>query len=355
MILMRVGIIGASGFAGGTLVQLLLFHKEIELTYVTSRTYVGKYVHSQIPTLRGMTDLKFELPNNDQIRNKCDVVFTAVPHKTAHQMMPDLLNCGVKVIDLSADFRIKDVNAYSEYYGEHSHPELLKDAVYGMPELHREEIKKAKLVAVPGCQASSTIYALVPLIRDNLINPNLIIADSKTGSSGSGAEVTEASHHPIRSNCVRPYKLTGHRHTAEIEQELQFVSETKTPVKVGFSAHAVDLTRGILTTTYSFPQKNDITEKDVIKAYRKSYSNEKFIRFMKISSGVFQLPDPKLIMGTNYVDVGFELDTHINRIVSVCALDNLVKGTAGNAIQSLNLMCNFKEEEGLLFPGLFPY
>jgi N-acetyl-gamma-glutamyl-phosphate/LysW-gamma-L-alpha-aminoadipyl-6-phosphate reductase len=352
---MRVGIIGASGYAGGTLVQLLLFHKNVELTYVTSRKYVGKFVYSQIPTLRGMTDLKFELPNNETIRNKCDIVFTAVPHGTSHEMMPDLLASGVKVIDLSADFRLKDPNVYKKYYNEHSHPELMSSAAYGMPELHREQIKTAKLVAVPGCMASSVIYALSPLIREGLIQTNHIIADSKTGSSGSGAEVSEASHHPIRANCVRPYKLTGHRHTAEIEQELTLVGNNQDQVKVGFSAHAVDLTRGILSTTYSIPKLEKIEEKDIIKAYRKFYTGEKFVRFMKISTGVFQLPDPKLIMGTNYVDVGFELDEHVSRIVSVCALDNLVKGTAGNAIQSMNIMSNFKEEEGLLFPGLFPY
>jgi N-acetyl-gamma-glutamyl-phosphate/LysW-gamma-L-alpha-aminoadipyl-6-phosphate reductase len=352
---MRIGVIGASGFAGGALVQLLLFHKDITLTYITSRSLVGKYVHSKIPTLRGMTDLKFELPNNDLIRQKCDLIFTAVPHQTAHEIVGDILATGVKVIDLSADFRLHKLEDYKEYYGEHSHPELLSEAVYGMPELHRDQIKKARLIAVPGCQAASTIYALAPLIKEKLIDPNRIIADSKTGSSGSGAEVSEASHHPIRANCIRPYKLVGHRHTAEIEQELSFIAGDNTQVHVGFSAHAVDLTRGILTTTHSFPLNLKIEEKEIIKSYRKFYSGEKFIRFMKLSSGVFQLPDPKLIMGTNYVDVGFELDTHISRIVSVCALDNLIKGTAGNAIQCMNLVSNFKEDEGLCFPGIFPY
>jgi N-acetyl-gamma-glutamyl-phosphate/LysW-gamma-L-alpha-aminoadipyl-6-phosphate reductase len=323
---------------------------------LTSRTFVGKFVHSQIPTLRGIINLKFEMPSNEQIRNKCDIVFTAVPHKASHEMMKSILDCGVKVIDLSADFRLKNISAYNIYYGDHSCPELLSEAVYGMPEIHRNEIKNAKLVAVPGCQASSAIYALAPLIKEKLIELNHIIIDSKTGSSGSGAEISESSHHPLRANSLRPYKLAGHRHTAEIEQELTGLFEGSEQIKVGFSAHGVNLTRGILSTTYSYLSSNkQVEEKDIIKAYRNFYQNEKFIRFMKLANGVFRLPDPKLIMGTNYADVGFELDSHVNRIISVCALDNLVKGTAGNAIQCMNIMLNLNEETGLEFPGLYPY
>jgi N-acetyl-gamma-glutamyl-phosphate/LysW-gamma-L-alpha-aminoadipyl-6-phosphate reductase len=353
---MRVGIIGGSGYAGGAAIQLLCFHPEVEITFISSRKLMGKYVHSQIPNLRGVIDLKFEFPNNDIIAKKCDLVFTAVPHNTAHQLVPELLNLGIKVIDLSADFRLRKLEYYSEYYGDHSHPELLASAVYGMPELHREQIKSAKLVAVPGCMASSAIYALAPLVKEKLIDPKHIVADSKTGSSGSGAEVSESSHHPLRANSLRPYKLSGHRHTAEIEQELSILNGQESSITVGFSAHAVDLTRGILTTTHAYPNGEVLPdEKTVIKAYRSFYQGEKFIRFMKLAQGVFRLPDPKLIAGTNYVDVGFELDPHGNRIVSVCALDNLIKGTAGNAIQCLNIMSGFKEDTALTFPGLYPY
>jgi len=349
---MRVGIIGGSGFAGSTLAQILTFHPDVELTYISSRRYVGKYIHQVIPNLHNKTRLKFDLPENDLIEEKCDIIFTAVPHHTSHEMIPDLLDLGLKVIDLSADYRLKDLKKYNEYYGNHSSPSLFKDAVYGMPELYREKIKNAKLIAVPGCQASCAIYALAPLINENLIDRKKIIVDSKTGSSGSGASATEASHHPIRANSIRPYKMTGHRHTAEIEQELSNICGED--VKVGFSAHAVNLTRGILGTIYSFPL-NEIDERTIIKAYRKFYRKEKFIRFRKMKAGLFRLPDPKLIMGTNYVDVGFELDNHIDRIISLCALDNLVKGTAGNATQCLNIIAGFPQEKGIKQIGMFPY
>jgi [amino group carrier protein]-6-phospho-L-2-aminoadipate/5-phospho-L-glutamate reductase len=351
----RIGIIGGSGFAGGSLIQLLCFHPDIELTFISSRKWVGKFIHTQIPILRGISKLKFELPKIENIAEKCDLVFTAVPHKTAQEIVPNLVDHGLKVIDLSADFRLRKIEPYNEYYGEHSHPEMLKEAVYGMPELHRDEIKNAKLVAVPGCQAASAIYALAPLIKNNMIDPLKIIVDSKTGSSGSGAIATESSHHPIRANSIRPYKLTGHRHTAEIEQELGNLANG-TDVKIGFSAHAVNLTRGILGTAYTFPLNDKMPEeRDIIKAYRTFYRGEKFVRFMRLATGVFRLPDPKLIAGSNYADVSFEIDTHINRIVSLCALDNLIKGTAGNAIQSMNIMLGLKEETALEFPGLYPY
>ena len=254
---MRVGIVGGSGFAGGTLIQLLAFHPKIELTYISSRSQVGKYIHTQIPNLRGITNLKFELPNDEIIAEKCDLIFTAVPHKTAHDLVPKYLERGLKVIDLSADFRLKQINDYKQYYGEHTHPELLEKAVYGMPEIHREQIKSADLVAVPGCQAAASIYSLAPLIDAKFIDENHIVVDSKTGSSGSGAKASESSHHPIRANSIRPYKLSGHRHTAEIEQELSALQNI--PIKIGFSAHAVNLTRGILATAHSFP-KGDLPE-----------------------------------------------------------------------------------------------
>lgn len=358
---MKIGIIGGSGFAGGTLLQILLMHPEVEVTKVTSRSLVGKFIHTVHPNLRNISNnLKFSILNAEKLKDECDLVFTAIPHGTAHELIPDLLETGLKVIDLSADYRIKSQSIYEGYYGPHSSPEYIEKAVYGMPELHREDIKNAELIAGPGCHASSAIYALAPLVNEGLINSGSIIIDSKTGSSGAGHKVSEASHHPFRENSIRPYKMTGHRHTAEIEQELNFVqnklqyNET-IAVKVGFSAHGVNLIRGILSTCHVFIKDGiNLEEKQLYKAYRKFYRKEPFIRFIKQRTGLYQLPDPKLIAGTNYADVGFELDDHLNRIVALCSLDNLVKGAAGNAVQCMNIMMGVDEKAGLDFPGLFP-
>ncbi len=357
---MEVGVIAASGYAGGEAVRLLSSHPNVDLNYITSRKLISKYFHSIYPNLRNILNLKFEEYSIEKAKEKCDIVFLAVPHGISQGMVPELLESGLKVVDLSADFRLKDKNIYQTYYkNEHSHPELLDKAVYGLPELHREEIKKANLIAVAGCHASSAIYGLYPLVNENLIQVNNIIVDSKTGSSGSGASINESTHHPIRANSIRPYKMTGHRHTAEIEQELTLIlkkkNKLKQEVKVGFSAHAVNLVRGILSTSHVFfDDTRKIDEKVLFKAYRRIYNNEPFIRLVNQKTGVFRLPDPKLIIGTNYSDIGFQIDTRMNRIVVLCALDNLVKGTAGNAIQCMNIMCGFPETSGLEFPGFFP-
>ena len=351
----NIGVVAASGYAGGETVRLLSSHPKVKLNYITSRKLISKYFHSVYPNFRNISTLKFEEYNLDNATEKCDIVFLAVPHKISQDIVPELLEAGLKVIDLSADFRIKDEKIYKKYYKkEHSHPELLESAVYGIPELHRDEIKNAELVAVAGCQASSAIYGLYPLIKEGLIQINNIIIDSKTGSSGSGAGFNESSHHPVRANSIRPYKMTGHRHTAEIEQELSLLCSNK-EVKVGFSAHGVNLVRGILSTSHVFFDKSiEMDEKTIIKAFRTAFKDEPFLRLVNQKTGIFRLPDPKIIVGTNYCDVGFELDSNMNRIVVLCALDNLVKGTAGNAVQCMNLMCGFPETTGLEFPGYYP-
>lgn len=356
----NVGVVGASGFAGGETVRLLSNHPKVNVNYITSRKLIGKYFHSIYPNLRNVVDYKFEEYKVKTAQEKCDILFLATPHGISQDMVPSLLETGLKIIDLSADFRLKDAKLYRNYYKkDHSNPELFQEAVYGLPELHRDQIKDAHLVAVAGCHASSAIYGLYPLIRGELIQTNNIIVDSKTGSSGSGASVNESTHHPIRANSIRPYKMTGHRHTAEIEQELNLqLSREKskeTKVKVGFSAHAVNLVRGILSTTHVFIADNsNLTERVLFKTYRKAFKGEPFLRLVNQNTGVFRLPDPKIIAGTNYCDIGFELDNHLNRIVVLCTLDNLIKGTAGNAVQSMNIMCDFSEALGLEFPGYFP-
>lgn len=351
----NVGVVAASGYAGGEAVRLLSFHPKVKLNYITSRKLISKYFHSVYPNFRNVSNLKFEEYNLEDAKNKCDIIFLAVPHKISQDLVPDLLEVGLKVIDLSADFRIKDEKVYQKYYKkEHSHPELLESAVYGIPELHRNEIKKADLVAVAGCQASSAIYGLYPLVREGLIQVNNIIIDSKTGSSGSGAGFNESSHHPVRANSIRPYKMTGHRHIAEIEQELAGIGKNK-EVKVGFSAHGVNLVRGILSTSHVFFDESiEMDEKTIFKAYRRAFKEEPFLRLVNQKAGIFRLPDPKIVVGTNYCDVGFQLDSNMNRIVVLSALDNLVKGTAGNGVQCMNLMCGFPETTGLEFPGYYP-
>jgi len=357
---MNVGVIAASGYAGGEAVRILSSHPKVNLNYITSRKLIGKYFHSIYPNLRNISNLKFEEYSSKKATERCDLVFMATPHKVSQDLVPELIEAGLKVIDLSADFRLKDKKIYQKYYKkEHSYPELLKKAVYGLPELHREEIKDSNLIAVAGCHASSAIYGLYPLIKEDLIQTKGIIIDSKSGSSGSGADFNESTHHPIRANSIRAYKMTGHRHTAEIEQELMLIlknfSNKDHIVQVGFSAHAVNLVRGILSTSHLFfDESTEINEKILFKAYRAAYGNEPFIRIIKQKTGIFRLPDPKLVIGTNFADVGFVIDDHMNRIVVLCALDNLVKGAAGNAVQCMNIMCGFPETTGLEFPGYFP-
>lgn len=356
----NVGVVAASGYAGSETVRILNQHPNVNLTYITSRKLIGKYFHQVYPNFRNILDLKFEEFMVEQAKKKCDIIFLAVPHGISQNMVPDLLEVGLKVIDLSADFRLKDPLIYRKYYKkEHACSHLFDKAVYGMPELHRKELKQAELIAVAGCHAASAIYALFPLVKNNLIRTDPIIVDSKTGSSGSGATFNESTHHPIRANSIRPYKMTGHRHTAEIEQELSVLNNqqknNQKPLKVGFSAHGVNLVRGILSTSHVFfDEALEVDEKSLFKAYRESFKNEPFLRLINQKSGIFRLPDPKIIVGTNYSDIGFQLDEHMNRIVALCALDNLIKGTAGNAVQCMNLACGFSEKAGLDFPGYFP-
>jgi len=349
---MRIGVVGGSGYVGGELLRLLLSHPEVEVTLVTSQKHAGEYVHFVHPNLRGVTPLKFIRYNLSEIERKCDLVFTALPHGTSIKFVPELLDAGLKVVDMSADFRLKDPENYIKWYGwSHPAPELLKEAVYGLPELHREEIRKAKLVACPGCIATSAILALAPMVKADFIDNNKIIVDAKVGSSGAGSNPSKASHHPERFGGTRPYKPVDHRHIPEIEQELNLVS--KKPVNVAFTPHAANMVRGILSTIHAFLTK-EITMKEVWMAYRSMYEAEPFIRLFKYKKGLYQLPDPKIVVGSNFCDIGFELDLRVNRLVVFSAIDNLVKGAAGQAIQCLNIMFGLNEKLGLEHLSLHP-
>ncbi len=347
---MKAGIIGASGYTGGDLIRLLLIHPDVELTYITSRQFQGKYVKHLHPNLRGITDIKFEELTTERA-SECDIIFLAVPHKASMNIAPDLLKSGLKIVDLSADFRLKDPQVYEKYYCPHSHPELFEKAVYGLPELYRGDLKKAEIAAAPGCMAASAILGLAPLMKEAFIDTDHIIIDSKIGSSGGGKTFSFASHHPERSGVVRPYAATGHRHLAEINQELSILA--KKLVKVGLSTHAVSMVRGILSTIHVF-LTSPVEDKDLWKAYRRMYNEEPFIRLIKQPIGNYRLPDPKAVVGSNFCDIGFVLDEEIPRVVILSALDNLIKGAAGSAVQCMNIMLGLEETRGLMIPAAHP-
>ncbi len=350
--MVRVGIIGGSGYTGGELLRLLLSHPEVEITQVTSREYVGEYVFRVHSNLRGVTNLQFDKPDLSKTINLCDLVFMSTPHGVSSKLTPKLLEAGLKVIDLSADFRLKNPEDYPKWYGwNHPAPDTLKKAVYGVPELYREKIRDAQLVACPGCMAVVTILALAPVIKANLIDKDHIVVDVKIGSSGAGAKPSASTHHAERFGVVRPYKPTGHRHTAEIEQELSLIAGSN--VKVSMSAHAVNIVRGILTTVHSFlVEKADTAT--IWKAFRSLYQGEPFIRLVRDRKGLYRLPDPKVVVGSNFCDLGFEIDNHTNRLVILGAIDNLIKGAAGIAVQNMNIMLRIDEKTGLNQPALHP-
>jgi N-acetyl-gamma-glutamyl-phosphate/LysW-gamma-L-alpha-aminoadipyl-6-phosphate reductase len=349
---LKIGIIGGTGYVGGELLRLLLLHPHVEVTMVTSRQTAGEYVFNVHPNLRGLTQLKFVPQDIAELQKNCDLVFTATPHRGSVNLVPKLLEAGLKVIDMSADFRLKNPDDYDKWYGwKHANPQLLKEAAYGLPELHRQEIKSARLVACPGCMATAAILPLAPVIKADLVEKNKIVVDVKIGSSGAGSKPTIASHHPERFGGVRPYKVAGHRHLAEVEQELNNL--TNEPVTVSFTPHAVNMVRGILSTIHVFP-KTPLTNKDVWKTLRSQYEGEPFIRFVKYQKGPYQLPDPKVTMGTNFCDIGFELDPHANRLLLFSAIDNMVKGASGQGVQCLNILMGIDENTGLKSTGFHP-
>lgn len=346
--MVKASIVGASGYTGGELLRLLLIHPEVELDKVTSERNAGKPITKLNPNLRKFSDLEFT--SVKELGNDMDLVFLCVPHKTAQEYVKQFYDSGIKVIDLSADYRLRKREHYEKYYCEHKYPELLEKAVYGMPELHREEIKNAKIVGSPGCLATSAILAAAPLFKEGLAEE--VIMDAKIGSSAAGAKFDLSTHHPERRGTVRSYKPTGHRHIAEIEQELSFVAGRE--VKIGFSPHQVEMVRGILTTVHAKPLK-ELKDIDLWKAYRGMYGNEPFIRIVKDKQTVYRYPEPTIVSGTNFCDIGFEIDENVPRIVVMSAIDNLIKGSGGQSIQCMNIMFGFDEKLGLWYPGFHPY
>jgi len=340
---MKVAVVGGSGYVGGELLRLLLRHPDVEVVQVTSDSMAGRPLGRAHPNLRKVTSLTFA--PHAELRG-ADVTFVATPHGESMDRMPSLLGTNEFVVDLSADFRLKDPARFAEYYGgTHTHPELLPTSVYGLPELHRDELRTAKIIAVPGCIATASILAIRPLVTAGILDGRPVVVDAKSGSSASGQDAGPAGRHAERSGVMRAYAPAGHRHTAEIEQE--------TGVRIALSCHAVEAVRGVLATAHGFV-RHPVEEKDVWRTYRAAYGNEPFVRVVHESDGIHREPEPKILAGTNYCDIGFATDPHAERVVALAALDNLMKGAAGNAVQCYNVRRGLPETTGIDFLGLHP-
>ena len=314
---------------------------------MTSRTFAGKPVSRPHPNLRGVTQLKFSDPGELQ---PCDLLFLALPHGQAAQRWDELSQLAPRHVDMSADFRIADSAVHAVHYGTHPRPDVAATFVYGLAEVNRDRIRDATRVATGGCNATVSILALAPLFEAGVVQEDRTVVDVKVGSSEGGAEVNEGSHHPVRSGVVRPYRATGHRHTAEIEQAL---SRDGSPARVHLSVTAVELVRGAAAAAHVFLRR-PLSDKDLWGIFRARYGEEPFVRLVNERTGPYRLPEPKLLAGTNFADIGWERDPFSDRVVVLAAIDNLVKGAAGQAVQAMNLMMGWPETEGLRFAGLHP-
>lgn len=347
----KVAIVGASGYSGEELINLLLRHKNIELTAVTSRQYSGKTiaeVHPRFASFPVARNLKFTNPQPAELTNQADIIFLALPHGVAAEYAVPLVNAGKKVIDLSADFRLKSPEIYKEFYGhDHPAPQLLKTAVYGLPEIYRDEIKTASLIASPGCYPTSILLPTIPLLRKKIIEPSQIIINSLSGVSGAGRKAEIDYLFCECNESLRAYGVPKHRHLSEIEEQLSFAAQTR--VIAQFTPHLVPVNRGILTTLCLTPSPElrdtqpDVINSEIEKAYAEFYSSAVFVRVL----GNKSLADTKHIVGTNVIEFGWKIDPRSKRIILVSAIDNLVKGAGGQAVQSMNIMCGFEETEGL--------
>lgn len=342
---MKASIVGGSGYAGGELLRLLLDHPEVDVQQATSESHLGEYVYQQHPNLRKKTQMKF---TSRQMLEPCDVLFLALPHGEAQKHIETYAAIAPKIVDLSADFRIQDLSLYKKYYeSEHASPNWVSKFVYGLPELHREAMKTASYISGVGCNATASIFSLYTVLNAGLVDTNRpIIVDIKVGSSEGGASPNPGSHHPERSNVVRTFAPYGHRHTAEVIQELG-ISD------VHLTMTSVDLVRGALAAAHVFV-KPGVTEKDLWRVYRAWAEAEPFVRLVKDRRGIYRVPEPKILAGTNFVDIGFDLDPESGHLVCLAAIDNLMKGASGSAVQAMNVICGFDEKAGLGFTGLHP-
>lgn len=346
--MLNVAIVGASGYTGLELIRILHCHPEVAVTCLTSEQSAGKRISDVFPSLRGRCDLLLENLEPVRVSEKADLIFTALPHKAAMEVVPTFLKLGKRVIDLSADYRLSDPAVYGEWYEPHLNPANLKKAVYGLPEIRRAKIKGAKLVANPGCYPTSIILGLMPLIKKGLVDLKSIIADSASGVTGAGRSAKVDSLYCEVNEGYKAYGVGGvHRHTPEIEQELSLLAGS--PLKITFTPHLVPMDRGILSTIYAAPLK-ELATAQLVKLYDEFYDGESFVRVLPLGC----LPSTAFVRGSNFCDIAPFVDTRTGRIIVVSAIDNLVKGASGQAVQNMNIVCGFPETMGLEDLALFP-
>lgn len=344
--MVKVGILGATGYVGSEIVRLLSQHGGVELSILTSKSYAGQKMSDIYPALKGICDMVLEEAEPEVVAEKCELVFTALPHGASKEVIPKLYALGLKVIDLSGDYRYNDPAVYEEWYKEaHSSPELLAESVYGMPELHREEIKKTRLVGNPGCYTTCSILGLAPLMAAGVIEEKNIIIDAKSGVSGGGRGLSQGFHFCECTESMKAYKVATHRHTSEIEQELSLLAGGD--ITLSFTPHLVPMKRGIYATIYA-NLKAPKTQEELMALYHEFYDGEPFIRLH--DKGV---PESNFVSGSNFLDIGLCVDTRLNRVIVISTIDNLVKGAAGQAIQNMNLLCGFPETQGLMGAGFY--
>jgi N-acetyl-gamma-glutamyl-phosphate reductase len=343
----KVGIYGGSGYTGQELIRLLLGHPEAKVVVATSRRFAGTPVSEIYPALSERTDLVYTNDTPESVAGLVDFVFLALPHHVSMGIAPVFVQAGRKVVDLSADFRIRDAASYEAWYGRHSAAGMLSEAVYGLPELHREEIRRTRLAANPGCYPTSIILGLAPVLRSRWIDPSSVIADSKSGVSGAGREPQIGSLFCEVDGGFKAYKVGSHRHTPEIEQELSILAGQE--MKISFTPHLLPVKRGILSTIYAKLEK-DIRVEDAVALYREFYREEPFVRICRAG----QFPNLSSVVGSNFCDIGVAVDKRTGRLIVVSVIDNLIKGASGQAIQNMNLMSGFLEGTGLPLVALYP-
>lgn len=344
--MVRVGIVGSTGYTGMELVRILSQHPEAELTVLTSESYVGRPYVDIYPALRGMIDLRCEALDISQMARQCDVVFTALPHTKAMECVSGFLDGGCRVVDLSADFRLRQREDFEAWYGPHQAPELLSQAAYGLPELHRDEIRDARLVANPGCYPTGALLAAAPLLAEGWVDPDTLIVNSASGVTGAGRSLSLGSLFCEVNDGFRAYKVAEHRHTPEMEQEISRLCGR--PVRITFVPHLIPASRGILTTLYATLER-EANEEEMLGTYRQYYSGEPFVRILPAGTA----PNVRDVRGTNLCDIGLRVDRRTNRVVVLSVIDNLVKGASGQAVQNMNLLFGLPETLGLEAPPLF--
>lgn len=346
--MIKVGIIGATGYAGGELVRILSAHKDAQIVWYGSRSYIDQKYASVYQNLFQIVDAVCMDDNMEELAEQVDVIFTATPQGLCASLVNEQILSKVKIVDLSADFRIKDVSVYEKWYGiEHKSPQFIEEAVYGLCEVNREDVKKARLVANPGCYTTCSILTAYPLAKEGLIDMSTLIIDAKSGTSGAGRGAKTANLFCEVNENMKAYGVATHRHTPEIEEQLGYASGEE--VVLNFTPHLVPMNRGILATEYA-KLKKDVSWEEVKAIYDKYYGDEKFIRVL--DKGI--CPETKWVEGSNYVDIGFQIDPRTKRIIMMGAIDNLVKGAAGQAVQNMNLMFGLPESEGLELVPMFP-